>query len=288
MFGQGIPIGFAGGAVPVEAHFLVVAGGGAGGRSDDAPDGGGGAGGYRTSYSGGSGVSGGNSSLEATITLELGVTYTATVGSGATYYPGGKGSNSSFIGGTVNITSLGGGGGGYSASVAVGGSGGGTTQNNQNPSPLGLGTSGQGSNGGRASGSYYDATALGGGGGGGAGGVGSNYASNGAYSAAGGAGLYNTITGSQVGYAGGANGHTTGISVGATQSAFGVRNNGNAVPNTGSAGTGPNPEERSGSGVVIIRIPTSKYSGVTTGSPTVTTDGSDTIIKFTGSGTYTH
>jgi hypothetical protein len=33
---------------------------------------------------------------------------------------------------------------------------------------------------------------------------------------------------------------------------------------------------------------TSLYSGSTTGSPTVTTSGSDTIIKFTGSGTYVH
>ena len=267
------------------ADFLVVGGGGAGVRSNQSPAGGGGAGGYRTSYSGGSGVSGGNSSLEAPITLEPGVTYTATIGLGATYYPGGKGSNSSFIGGTVNITSLGGGAG--INSDADGGSGGGTRQTSGSTSPQGLGTSGQGSNGGRASGPYYTASALGGGGGGGAGGVGSNYASNGAYSAAGGAGLYNTITGSQVGYAGGANGHTTGISVGATQSAFGVRSDGDAVANTGSAGTGPDGTGRSGSGVVIIRIPTANYSGTTTGSPTVTTDGTDTIIKFTGTGTYT-
>ena len=32
---------------------------------------------------------------------------------------------------------------------------------------------------------------------------------------------------------------------------------------------------------------TSEYSGTTTGSPTVTTNGSDTVIKFTSSGTYT-
>jgi hypothetical protein len=42
-----------------------------------------------------------------------------------------------------------------------------------------------------------------------------------------------------------------------------------------------------GSGVVFISVPTSKYSGVYTGSPTITTSGSNTIIKFTGSGTYT-
>ena len=42
-----------------------------------------------------------------------------------------------------------------------------------------------------------------------------------------------------------------------------------------------------GSGIVILRVPTAKYSSTTTGSPTVTTDGSDTIIKFTGDGSYT-
>jgi hypothetical protein len=32
---------------------------------------------------------------------------------------------------------------------------------------------------------------------------------------------------------------------------------------------------------------TSSYSGTTTGSPTVTTDGTSTVVTFTGSGTYT-
>jgi hypothetical protein len=36
-----------------------------------------------------------------------------------------------------------------------------------------------------------------------------------------------------------------------------------------------------------LRMPTANYSGTTTGSPTVTTDGSFTVIKFTGTGTYT-
>jgi hypothetical protein len=31
---------------------------------------------------------------------------------------------------------------------------------------------------------------------------------------------------------------------------------------------------------------TARYSGTTTGSPTVTTDGSDTILTYTSSGTY--
>jgi hypothetical protein len=33
---------------------------------------------------------------------------------------------------------------------------------------------------------------------------------------------------------------------------------------------------------------TSDYSGTVSGSPTVTTSGSQTIIKYTGSGTYVH
>jgi len=32
---------------------------------------------------------------------------------------------------------------------------------------------------------------------------------------------------------------------------------------------------------------TTSYSGTTTGSPTITTSGSNTIIRFTASGTYT-
>jgi hypothetical protein len=38
--------------------------------------------------------------------------------------------------------------------------------------------------------------------------------------------------------------------------------------------------------VVIIRVPASAFSGTTTGSPTVTDDGSTKVITFTASGTY--
>ena len=53
--------------------------------------------------------------------------------------------------------------------------------------------------------------------------------------------------------------------------------------------TGGNPSGGAGgSGVVILRMPTARYSGTTTGSPTVTTDGTDTILTFTASGSYTN
>lgn len=42
-----------------------------------------------------------------------------------------------------------------------------------------------------------------------------------------------------------------------------------------------------GSGVVIVSILSAFYTGTTTGSPTVTTSGGNTIITFTASGSYT-
>jgi len=62
--------------------------------------------------------------------------------------------------------------------------------------------------------------------------------------------------------------------------------------NTGSGGGGDNASGgnnagNGGSGVVILRMATSDYSGTITGSPTVDTDGSDTILTFTGTGSYT-
>jgi hypothetical protein len=36
-----------------------------------------------------------------------------------------------------------------------------------------------------------------------------------------------------------------------------------------------------------VSVPTTRYTAVITGSPTVTTSGSNTIITFTSSGTYT-
>ena len=42
-----------------------------------------------------------------------------------------------------------------------------------------------------------------------------------------------------------------------------------------------------GSGIIILSIPTASYSGNTSGSPTVSTSGANTILQYTSSGTYT-
>jgi hypothetical protein len=55
---------------------------------------------------------------------------------------------------------------------------------------------------------------------------------------------------------------------------------GGGTINSGAGGNG-------GSGVVILSVPTVAYSGTTTGSPTITISGSNTILQFTSSGSYT-
>jgi hypothetical protein len=42
-----------------------------------------------------------------------------------------------------------------------------------------------------------------------------------------------------------------------------------------------------GSGWCVLVIPTASYSGITTGSPTVGTSGTNTVLSYTGTGTYT-
>ena len=70
----------------------------------------------------------------------------------------------------------------------------------------------------------------------------------------------------------------------------------NATANTGGGGAGGTDTSgngnskigsNGGSGVVILKIPTSFYSGTTSGSPTVSTVGTDTILVFNSSGSYT-
>ena len=102
-----------------------------------------------------------------------------------------------------------------------------------------------------------------------------------------------SITGSAVTYAGGGGGGsdsspTRAGGAGGGGLGQGLNNDGgDGTANTGggAGGGGENGQPgNGGSGIIVLRMPTASYSGITTGSPTVTTSGSDTIIKFTGSG----
>jgi mucin-19 len=264
------------------ADFLVVAGGGAGRGSRG---GGGGAGGYRNSYS--TETSGGGGASEASLSLGVGVSYTITVGAGGTGTTGTSGTSGvdSSISGS-NITTITSSGGGYGNSTTGGSGGGGAGSAGNNG---GSGTANQG----RAGGNGADYS---GGGGGGADTAGSNggYAVGGA----GGNGLSSSITASSVArggggggcaYAGTVNGGAGGTGGGGagrgTSGVAGISGTANTGGGGGGSETGAGGS--GGSGVVILRMPTANYTGTTTGSPTVTTSGADTILVYNSSGTYT-
>ena len=287
--------------VPYSVDFLVIAGGGSGGSQGSTIGGasGGGAGGYRNSFS--TETSGGGGSSEAVLTFVPATVYTITVGAGGagvftgTNANGNQGVNSSISGtGISTITSTGGGNGVSNvANGGNGGSGGGAGSNSGGSG--GAGTANQGFAGGATSGgSGYQI----GGGGGGAGAVGGAGTSSGSTGVGGngGAGLASSITGSSVTRAGGGGGGAD-TRITATQGTGGSGGGGNATSTTGGSGTantgsggggsGSGTSGAGGSGVVILRMPTANYSGTTTGSPTVTTDGSDKVIVFNSSGTIT-
>ena len=259
---------------PYSVDYLVIAGAGGGGYGQQGHNaGGGGAGGYRNSYN--SETSGRGSASETAKEVTTGIVYTVTIGAGGAGGPsaenrGASGSNSVFS----TITSTGGGAGGAGGNSGVerqglaGGAGGGTASSDTTVLGGGAGTSGQG----------YDGSSAGpqgtgrGGSGGGAGAAGSINPSN-SSPLAGGAGLASSITGSAV-----------------TRAVGGAINQGSAGgANTGTGGVGGYNVAglAGGSGVVILRMLTSNYSGTTSGSPTVSTSGSDTILTYTGSGSYT-
>jgi len=273
--------------VTYSVDFLVVAGGGG------ATVGGGGAGGYRTS----------------TQTVGTGTVITVTVGDGGAGRGGGvqgdNGSNSSISGsGLTTITSAGGGGAGNSGTTGNNGGSGGGSGNDGSSGTGGTPSLGntpstspsQGNNGGASTGSSYG----GGGGGGGAGAVGGT--NSGSAGGNGGNGSASSITGSSVTYAGGGGGGcnvssgsgtggTGGTGGGGAGASFEATNGTSGTANLGGGGGGREPEGSAGGsggkGVVILSVPTTNYSATSTGSPTITTSGSNTILKFTGSGSYT-
>jgi hypothetical protein len=266
------------------ADFLVIAGGGGGGRDGS---GGGGAGGYRASFN--SEASGGGGSSESAITLTAGQVYTAVVGAGGAGGTGANGVNSSLSGsGITTITSIGGGAAGTGVSGVANGNSGGSGGGAKGSGSGGAGTSNQGFAGNGNNGSYIT------GGGGGAG-----TAGGASIIQQGGIGVASTISGSSVYRGGGGVGYfddnagKPALAGGAGHGAY-ISTAGTAVTaNTGAGGAGGGAYTGTldglvgAAGVVILRLPTDQYTGTTSGSPTVSTSGSDTIITFNANGTYT-
>ena len=271
----------------VNASYLLVGGGGGSGIN-------------------GGGGGGGGGVLTGKTTLTVGTVYSFTIGGG------GAGSTGS-IGGSVGVstiglglTAIGGGGGsgrdaGPATRGATGGGGGGTTTNvtsrlwSAGSQPI---ISGQGFAGGAGTtwniGSDINANSAGGGGGG-AGGIG--HSGTNQYGGYGGIGITSDITGSNISYGGGGGGGVTvngTAGVGSSGGGNGGQSGTAAQAGTnglggGGGGAGPGTQTglSGGSGVAIIRLPTANYTGTVTGSPTVTTVGSDTVIRFTANGSYT-
>lgn len=295
MFGQNIPLGFAGGGGPYEVDFLVVAGGGSGARIAPGYNSGGagGAGGYRTSFGTTSG--GGTSNENKLNFLADGTTYTITIGGGgakgAGAVAGGSGAASSIVAGATTLVScLGGGRGAGNNNISpagTGGSGGGGNGGSYPHGP-GAGTTGQGYAGGS-----YNSSYAGGGGGAGAAGIiryGGNGLPNGIISVANAtSAVVGEIYNSEVWFSGGGQPGGGGRGIGGSADASPYWNTSYGNENSGGGGasaSGYYQASYAGSGVVILRMPTSNYTGVTTGSPNVYTEGSDTVLVYKGSGTY--
>lgn len=274
------------GTTSYNVSYLVAAGGGGGGSSNGNVTAGGGA--------------GAGGLLTGTTIFFVGNTYTIIIGAG-----GAAGQNdgvaSSLSGGLgVSVSAVGGGGGGNSAGyggtkAGLSGGSGGAGGGGNGAAAGGAGTVGQGNAGAAWQGSGSNTS-----GGGGAGAVGGSGNSGTGVGGVGGVGLASSITGSSVYYCGGGGGGSfTGIATAGTGGSGGGGNGGYGstaatagTANTGGGGGGQNGSINAlgaagGSGIVILSVPTANYSGTTTGSPTVTTSGSNTIIKFTASGSYT-
>jgi hypothetical protein len=261
--------------------------------------GGGGGGGTRLGGGGG----GGGFIYLPQVYLNVGTVYSVTVGAGGAGGTsdgnGATGSNSVF---GSYIAYGGGGGAGQNNTGGLNGGSGGGGMDGEGSFPV-IGGSpilGQGSNGG--SGIFGSGRYLGGGGGGAGGGGRTAFIAASSQGGNGGAGQTSSITGSSVTYAGGGggaaysdNGSTiTASTGGAGGGGAGAGQSGDGTAgtaNTGGGGGGGSFPSRvggaGGSGVVVLSVPTANYSGTTTGSPTITTSGSNTVIRFTASGSYT-
>jgi len=269
---------------PVSVEYLMLGGGGAGSTSDGsvAAGGGGGAGGY----------------IAGTTTLSRATVYNITVGAAGVRstasgnQTGGSGGDTTFNG----LTALGGGGGGrWGQTGRTGGSGGGGGGRNGTAGGSALqpnsASGGHGNNGGSAAPGSASTDDAGGGGGGAGSFAGNMNAANGTGGQPG-LGRSNSITGTSVRYAdGGGGGSETGNGGGYSGAGRGggivyAATTGSNYGSGGGGGGGPNRLGANGKvGAVFIRTLTT--AAATTGSPTVLTDGSYTIYRFTADGSIT-
>ena len=248
------------------ASYLLVGGGGGGGNTGnfggpDVPGGGGGAGGV----------------LQGTTTLTQGTIYYFGIGGGA----GATGTGGNTTG--LSLTAYGGGYGGTGNPGGSGGSGGGGT--GIFAFDKGYATHGaQGNNGGANLAAPSEDAA----GGGGAGTAGGNVAPGGGL---GGDGVSSSITGTSITYGGGGGGVVGGTG---SNGGSGGGGKGGDPGQNGSSGTnglggggggaggygGATSGGSGGNGVGILSVPTANYTGVYSGSVTISTSGSNTILKF--------
>lgn len=257
--------------------WALVVGGGAGGAGGNGGSGGGG---------------GGGEVVEDTSHAISAGSYSVTVGSGgsggsAGANNGSNGNNSSFDTLTAHGGSFGGQGSSASSNGGSGTDGGGGGSSGVSSGGGGTGTN---FNGGSGSG-------TGGGGGAGSGAIGVNGSST--AGGDGGAGVSSSITGSSVEYGHGGGGGQTSSgkpagSGGAAGGNGGGRNaSGSAASNGtggggggGGAATAAQSGGKGGDGIVMIRFTTGSITVTDSTGGTVTSVGGDTLITYTGNGTF--
>ena len=251
--------------------------------------------------------------------------YATTATNGANGSASSITAGSSLVAGTSPISSTGGGGGGtYSGNGEAGGSGGGCGHKSDSSHTGGSGTANQGYEGGDSDSNGICGGSGGGAGEAGSdGGSSTNkqrFGGKGLPSfitgfevwraGGGGAGNYSTPAPDVAfgGLGGGGHGGGGGGSNWGHHAMYRIRYGENTTsttyylptdgePYTGSGGGGTSgstagsvhgrKQGNGGSGVVILRMATSSYSGTHTGSPIITEVGTDTVLQFIGNGTYT-
>ena len=259
--------------VPYNIQLLLVAGGGGGTAAEG--------------YSGATGGGGAGGMVEAdSHSVATGTNYSIVVGGGGalsnnTAVPASSGEDSTGLGftakggggsvdyGTSPAASGGSGAGGSESSGAAGSSTQDTYSGTANVTGYG--------NAGAAAAGYTGGTGGGGGAGSAASGVGGGSIGLGRASDI-------VVASTDVTYAtggGGAAGNSW------NHCNAGAAYTGNGSSGAGSSGGNIGAGANGGSGIVVLRILTSDYSGSSTGSPTITTNGSYTVLKYTGDGSYT-